>query len=174
MAELPGNLQPDRHRDLGGRGPGPWVRRVYLAVLLAIVVLALLDVFGQGNSTATSADPKATLAVKAPEGLRGGLLYQVRITVQTRVALSHPRIVMSPGWFEGLTLNTLEPTPESEGTRQGAVTLTYPALGPGDSLVVFTDWQVNPTTVDSRTVDVELDDGSTPITRVSRKLTVFP
>ena len=143
-------------------------------MLLAIVVLAVLNVFGQRDSTATSTKPNATLAVNSPEHLRGGLLYQVRITVQSRVALSHPRIVMSPGWFEGLTLNTLEPSPESEGTRQGAVTLTYPALGPGDTLAVFTDWQVNPTTVDSRTVDVELDDGSTPITRVSRKLTVFP
>jgi hypothetical protein len=147
---------------------------VYLAVLLALVVLALLDVFGQRNSTATSVEPNATLAVHSPSALRGGLLYQVRITVQTRVAIDHPRIVLSPGWFEGLTLNTLEPTPESEGTRQGAVTLTYPGLGPGDSLVVFTDWQVNPTTVDHRSVDVELDDGSTPITRVSRDLTIFP
>jgi hypothetical protein len=174
VGELPGHLQPDRHRDLRGRDSAPWVRRAYLLVLSVFVVLALFDVFGQKPSTATSREPNATLSVESPTRLRGGLLYQVRITVQSRVAIDHPRIVLSPEWFEGMTLNTTEPAAESEGTREGAVTFTFPALGPGDSLVFFTEWQVNPTTVDSRTADVELDDGSTPITRVSRDLTIFP
>ena len=174
MGELPGNLRPDRHRDLHGRDPAPWIRRAYIVALCVLVVLALLDVFGQKTSTATSVRPNATLAVHSPTRLRGGLLYQVRITVQARVAIAHPRIVLSPSWFDGLTLNTTEPSAESEETRQGAVAFTFPGLGPGDSLVFFTEWQVNPTTVDSRSVDVELDDGSTPITRVSRHLTIYP
>jgi hypothetical protein len=40
---------------------------------------------------------------------------------------------------------------------------------------VFSEWQVNPTTrLGKRHLDLELDDGSNPITRVSRDLTVFP
>src|ERR1051325_2709911 len=73
VPELPGSLEPERHRDLRGRSPAPWVRRVYVAILLAFVVLALFDVFGQRTSTATSVAPgRATLTVDAPKRVRGG------------------------------------------------------------------------------------------------------
>jgi hypothetical protein len=148
---------------------------VWLALLLALAIAALFDVFGQRTSTTTSAAPgRATLAVDTPSRLRGGLFFQTRFTVLAKSAIAHPRLVLSKSWFEGMTLNTTEPSAESEGTRQGAVTFTFPALAPGDTLTFYTEWQVNPTTVGNRTRDVELDDGSAPITRVRRGLTVFP
>jgi hypothetical protein len=176
VAELPGHLLPDRHRDLGGRGPAPWIRRAYLALLLVIVVLALLDVFGQRTSTATSAAPgRVTLLVDAPKRVRGGLLYQVHITVVAHSTIGQPRLVLSRDWFDGLTLNTMEPAALGEDSRQGAVTLTYGGLAAGDRLDVFTQWQVNPTsTLGGRTPTVELDNGSRPITRVDHELTVLP
>ena len=176
MAELPGSLKPDRHRDLGGgRAVAPWVRRVYIALLAVLVVLALFGVFGQRTTTATSTAPgRATLSVDAPKRLRGGLLYQVRITVIARSTIAHPRLVLSRDWFDGLTLNTTEPGAESEDSRNGAVTFTFPGLAAGEKLEFFTQWQVNPTTVGSRTPTVELDDGSRPIARVDHELTVLP
>ena len=177
MAELPGSLKPDRHRDLvGGRAMAPWVRRFYLALLLVLVVLALFDVFGQRTSTATSVAPRrATLSVDAPKRLRGGLLYQVRISVVAHSTIDQPRLVLSSDWFDGLTLNTLEPAALGEDSRQGAITFTYGGLAPGDRLDVFTQWQVNPTSkLGGRAATVELDDGSRPITRVDHKLTVLP
>jgi hypothetical protein len=175
VPELPGHLTPDRHRDLTRRAPAPWVRRIYIVVLLALIVLGLLDLFGQRTSTATSVAPgRATLTVDAPKRVRGGLLYQVRITVTAHSTIKQPRLVLSRDWFDGLTLNTAEPTALSEDSRQGAVTFTYGGLAAGDRLDVFTEWQVNPTTVGSRNPDVELDDGSRPITRVEHSLTVLP
>jgi hypothetical protein len=157
-------------------GVGPWARRVYLAVLLVIVVLALLNVFGQRTSTATSVAPgRATLTVDAPERVRGGLLYQVRITVVAHSTINQPRLVLSRDWFDGLTLNTAEPAALGEDSRQGAVTFTYGGLAAGDRLDVFTQWQVNPTSkLGTRHPRVELDDGSRPITRVDHELTVLP
>src|SRR3954469_18546462 len=166
MAELPGSLKPDRHRDLGGgRAVAPWVRRGYLALLSALVVLALFDVFGQRTSTATSAMPgRATLSVDAPKRLRGGLLYQVRFSVVAHSTIDQPRLVLSREWFDGMQLNTSEPAALGEDSRQGAVTFTYGGLAAGDRLDVFTQWQVNPTSkLGSRHPDVELDDGSRPI-----------
>jgi hypothetical protein len=177
MAELPGSLQRDRHRDLGGgRSVAPWARRVYLLILFAILVLALVGVFGQRTSTATSSAPgRATLTVDAPERLRGGLYYQVHITVIAHATIQQPRLVLSRDWFDGMTLNTAEPAALGEDSRQGAVTLTYGGLAAGDRLDVFTEWQVNPTSkLGGRSPSVELDDGSRPITRVNRDLTVFP
>jgi hypothetical protein len=176
VPELPGHLLPERHRDLSGRSPAPWIRRVYIVILLAFVVLALLDVFGQKTSTATSTAPgRATLKVDAPKRLRGGLYYQVHIIVLAHETINQPRLVLSRNWFDGMTLNTSEPQAQGEDSREGAVTWTYGGLAAGQRLDVFSEWQVNPTTrLGSRHLDVELDDGSRPITRVSRQLTVFP
>jgi hypothetical protein len=176
MAELPGHLLPDRHRDLSGRSSAPWVRRVYIALLAVLVVLALFGVFGQRTTTATSAVPgRATLSVDAPKRLRGGLLYEVRISVVAHSTIDQPRLVLSRDWFDGLTLNTIEPAALGEDSRQGAVTFTYGGLAAGDRLEVFTQWQVNPTSrLGRRTPTVELDDGSRPITRVDHELTVLP
>ena len=176
VSELPGHLLPDRHRDLSGRSPAPWIRRVYIAILLAFVVLALLDVFGQKTSTATSTAPgRATLKVDAPKHLRGGLYYQVHIIVIAHDTINQPRLVLSRNWFDGMTLNTSEPQAQGEDSREGAVTWTYGGLAAGQRLDVFSEWQVNPTTrLGKRHLDLELDDGSNPITRVSRDLTVFP
>lgn len=176
MAELPGHLLPDRHRDLRGRSTAPWVRRVYVVVLLAFVVLGLLGVFGQPTSTATSVAPgRATLKVDAPKRLRGGLYYQVHIIVIAHNTIKEPRLVLSRDWFDGMTLNASEPTALSEDSREGAVTWSYGGLAAGQRLEVFSEWQVNPTTkFGSRHPDIELDDGSRPVTRVSHDLTVFP
>jgi hypothetical protein len=154
----------------------PWARRLYLLALLAIIVLALLNVFGQRTSTATSVAPgRATLAVNAPKRVRGGLLYQVRITVTAHSTIDQPRLVLSRDWFDGMQLNTAEPSALGEDSRQGAITFTYGGLAAGDRLDVFTQWQVNPTSkLGSRHPDVELDDGSRPITRVRHELTVLP
>jgi hypothetical protein len=177
MAELPGSLKPDRHRDLGeSRSIAPWVRRAYIAVLLVLIVLALLGVFGQRTSSATSSAPgRATLTVDSPKRVRGGLLYQVHIIVIAHSTIDQPRLVLSREWFDGMQLNTSEPAALGEDSRQGAITFTYGGLAAGDRLDVFTQWQVNPTSkLGSRHPDVELDDGSRPITRVRHELTVLP
>jgi hypothetical protein len=52
--------------------------------------------------------------------------------------------------------------------------LSYDGLDAGERLVVWLQFQVNPTDAGRRSYDVELDDGDTPITRVDRAITVLP
>jgi len=87
----------------------------------------------------------------APKRLRGGLLYQVRITV-----VAHSTIASN------------QSREHSERHRALAAVLTHGRrLG--------REWQVNPTSkLGGRTPAVELDDGSRPITRVDHELTVLP
>ena len=52
--------------------------------------------------------------------------------------------------------------------------LSWNELEAGDALEVWFQFEVNPTNVGSRDYSVELDDGDTPLARVSRDITVLP
>ncbi|MGH3042357.1 MAG: hypothetical protein ACRDNG_11590 [Gaiellaceae bacterium] len=71
-------------------------------------------------------------------------------------------------------VNTIEPAPREEASRDGDLALTFPPLRQGDRLVVYMQFQVNPTNVGRRSADVELYDGETLIAAVDRTITVFP
>jgi hypothetical protein len=168
-------LSEERHRDLVGRKIDPWVRRILLSVLVAVAVLALLNVFGQEPSTSTASAPEAALEVSAPRDVRGGLLFQARLTVEALGGdLKEPKLVLSPGWFEAMTLNTTEPQPKEEFTDDGRVVLGYDEIPAGRRLVVWLAFQANPANLGSQRQEVELFDGTRRLLGLSRSITVFP
>jgi hypothetical protein len=114
------------------------------------------------------------LSVTAPTAVRGGLFFQSRVDVTARRAIAHPRLVLDEGWVEGMQFNSTEPAPVSEANRDGRVVLTYDALDVGERLVVWMQFEVNPTNVGHRPYGLELDDAETPIAAVHRWITVFP
>jgi hypothetical protein len=166
----------DRSRDLelSGRGQHPLYRRLGLGVLGLIVLLALFDAFGQESTTTVASGPAGTLSVESPPRLRGGLYFQTRIEVEARRPLAHPKLVLSPGWLEATTLNTVAPSPESESSSAEGLALNYSPLSAGETMTVWLNWQVNPTNVGSHDEDLELRDGAAPVAAVHRTLTVFP
>jgi hypothetical protein len=174
VAGYPDQLTPERHRDLGGRSTDPWIRRVVLTLLAAIAVAALLNAFGQRAQTSTASSPQARLKVSGPKRVRGGLLYQQQITVNAVQDIAHPRIVLSSGWLDGQTINTIEPGAVGETSRDGALVLSYDQLSAGDKLVVYVDYQVNPTHIGKTDHDVELDDAETPLVHLDGSLLTLP
>ena len=80
-------------------------------MLGVIVVLALLDTFGQHPSTSRASGGFATLEVQSPSTLRGGLIFQTRITVHARMTIAHPTLVLQRGWFESMSVNSMVPDP---------------------------------------------------------------
>jgi hypothetical protein len=167
-------LDPARHRDLEGRTSDPWIRRAGLAVMLAIAVAALLNVFGQEPDTSTASGPAASLEVNAPSNVRGGLLFQARLDVLARREIREPRLILDRGWFESLTLNTTEPGPKEETTDNGRVVLSYDTIPARRSLIVWLEFQANPTNLGRQDQDVELYDGETKLVHAEHTLTVFP
>jgi hypothetical protein len=139
-----------------------------------VLVLGLLDVFGQRPSTTRVDSDAATLEISSPDSVRGGLLFQSRFTIEARQELKEATLVLGPGWLDGLTVNTIEPSPVNEASRDGRLTLELGHLPAGAKYVLFVDYQVNPTTVGRRTQRVELDDGELPILSTHQTLTVFP
>jgi hypothetical protein len=171
--DAPEGLRRDRHVD--AVHALPWGRRIGLAVLTVFVVAGLFSVFGQRPTTSSASGPGATLSVRVPDRLRGGLVYQGRITVVARRAMAHPQLVLDSGWAEGITLNSLEPDPASQSeARGGRIVLALNAMHAGTAQTVWLQLSVNPTTVGTRSQGVALQDGPVVVTRVHRTLTVFP
>src|SRR3954452_5057001 len=121
MAELeyPDHLYVGRHREEEGHGHQPWVRRGVLSLFEAFIALALLNVFGQRSETARTAGSGADLEVHGPTKVRGGLLFQQRITINATRDVESPRIVLGTGFLDGLQVNTMEPQAQSESSRDG-------------------------------------------------------
>jgi hypothetical protein len=174
VANAPDGIVLRRHRDLGGRQWHPWARRALLGLLGVVLLLALIDVFGQSPSTTKGQASAATLAVEAPGTVRGGLLFQARFTIHARSELKDAQLVLGHGWIDGLTVNTIEPSPLNEASRNGSLSFDLGHLPAGAKHVLYLDYQVNPTTISSRTLRVELYDGPERILALSRHLTVLP
>ncbi len=170
-----GGLSRGYHQELESRHFEPWVRRVLLTLLGVFVVAGLFSVFGQTPATVTSAVSGGTLSLTAPTEIRGGLLYQTKVVVEAGPdGLRTPQLAFSPAMVEGITLNTLVPAPAEEESSADEFVFTYPKLEPGTSLTVWMDSQVNPTTVGSRALELELRDDGVPVTRVSQPQNVLP
>lgn len=173
VADLPEHLDLGRHRDaswwseLGAR----WV---VLGLLTAISIAALFSVFGQHPETSIASGEAATLEVSAPEEMRGGLFFQGRFTVTAKERLEDVVLVFGPGWMENMHINTIEPAPTEEASRNGDLALHFGPLDAGERLVLYMQFQVNPTNVGRRSADVGLYDGESLIATVERTMTVFP
>jgi hypothetical protein len=175
VSEYPDRLDPARNRDLEGRGRHVWVRRAVLAVAVLPVALALFGLLGQEASTSVRAGPQARVKVVAPRALRGGLLWQARIEIGALRDVAHPRIVLGSGFARGMQVNSIEPAPEGEAGRDdGRIVLSYADLPAGGRLVIYLQFQVNPTTVGDQDASVELDDAKRPIARIARTITALP
>lgn len=159
---------------MAGRERHPAYRRGLLALVAALPILALFNVFGQDPSTATADSGAASLSVTAPTALRSGLIFQVRATIAAHRDLGQPQLVMSPGWWQEMSVNSIEPQPTDQSTSNGAVVLSYGKLAAGQTLTVWLYFQVNPTNVGGHTQNIALYDGSKPLTRLDRSVTVFP
>jgi hypothetical protein len=161
-------------REPRGTRIGLWVRRVILTLLGVLVLLALVNRYGQRPSESFAHAPAATIRLSAPARIRGGLFFQSRVDIRATQAIDHPRLVLDDGWLEGMQVNSIEPAPVGETTRGGRVVLSYDALKPGDLLRVWFQFEVNPTNIGRRSYAFELDDAEQPVARVAPTITALP
>lgn len=174
MSQLPDGIDLPRHRDFEGRELGQWLRRGFVLLLLAFVVAALLNVFGQAETTSEAEGAAATLSVSAPSVVRGGLYYQARFTIDAREAIGAPVLQLDRGWYEGTTVNTVEPEPAQTTSDEDHIKLRFPPLAAGRTLVVYINLQTNPTNIGSHDTDVTLLDADRPIATIERTEIAWP
>jgi hypothetical protein len=173
VADLPDHLTYKKNRDRS-EVIELTARRVFFGALTLLALVALLNVFGQRPTTTIADSPVAELEVFAPTALRGGIYYEGRFTIRAHEAIDNATLVLDGGWTEQLQINTIEPSPVGESSRGGRLALDFGHVDAGDKLVVFLQYQVNPTNVGRRSQDVELHDGETLLAEADRTLTVFP
>jgi hypothetical protein len=170
MADLFAKLEPAPT----GLTVGLSVRRAIITLLALLALLALINRFGQRPSQSIARAPAASMQLSAPERIRGGLFFQSRLEIRAAQTIDHPRIVLDPGWLEGMQVNSIEPAPVGETARNGRVVLSYDGLAPGDVLRIWFQFEVNPTNVGRRSYAVELDDAEQPLARLAREITSLP
>jgi hypothetical protein len=174
VASSPDQLTLARHRDLQGREHRPYLRWLILTLLAFFCLLGLMNTFGQRPDTATGATEGVELEVYSPEKLRSGLFFMSRFTIRAEREIEAATLVLDPGWLEGITLNTLVPSPVGEANRDGKIAFDLGRVRAGTEHVFFLHFQVNPTEVGRRPQDVELLDGETPLVRLDRTVAIFP
>ena len=81
VADIPDTIVLKRDRDLAKRSKELWFRRVLMGLLFALLIAALLNVFGQRSSTSETVAPAATLTIRSPSTLRSGLIFQTRLRI---------------------------------------------------------------------------------------------
>jgi hypothetical protein len=174
MPELPETLERRGAVDLHDRNVEPWIRLALLLVFLGFCAAGLANVFGQKTSETRVAGRAADLEIEAPAASRGGLIYQVRFRIVAHRDLAEPALVLDPGWFEGLTINTYQPDPAEWQHRDGRNVLLYGPVEQGDELVARLHFQVNPTALGRRQQGVVLEDGGEVLVQADHDMTIFP
>jgi hypothetical protein len=175
VSSAPDSIVLRRHRDLQGRRRDIWARRAILGAIALFCLLGLLNVFGQRPTTTATSTGPAKLSIYAPTTVRGGVLFSARFHVTAHQDLKKAMLVLDPGWAEGMSINTIEPSPVGEASDNGKLSLELGHIPAGTSYILFMQFQVNPTNVAwHRPQDVSLYDGQTLVLTIHRSLTVYP
>jgi hypothetical protein len=176
VADVPDTLVLKRHRDLDGMYRGAiWIRRGILALIAAGAALGLANVFGQRPATVRAAVGAATISLYAPTAIRGGDFMEARFHITARKDIAKAILKLDPGWAEGMSMNTIEPSPIGEASDNGRLAFTLGHIPAGKSFILFVQFQVNPTNLAwHRPQNVELDDGNRVLATLHRSITVYP
>jgi hypothetical protein len=102
-------------------------------------------------------------------------LFQGRISVRAHAPLSNVQLVLGRGWFDGLTMNTEEPSPSTETSGpNGSVVFSLGALKAGQTFVQYLEYQVNPTSIGGRNQYVGIRAGGVDVISMNHHLTIVP
>ena len=171
---VPQGLTLKRHRDLADRLAGPIVRRLLVALLAGFLFLGLINVFGQQVDVSSAESSTARFEVSAPTKVRGGIFFQARFRVHAVEEIANATLLLDPDWLEDITLNTVEPSPVGEASRDGRIALELGRIPAGDEHRLYLHFQVNPTALGRRSQDVDLYDGERLLLSLDRDAIVWP
>jgi hypothetical protein len=149
-------------------------RRVFFALLVLVLALALVNSFGQSPTGSRVDASVATLEVSAPTDVRGGLYFQGRFRISAREQIEKATLVLESGWMESMHINTIEPSPVGESSRDGDLALDFGHIAAGDSITAYLQFQVNPNNLGRRSQDVRLYDDTELLAIAERTVTIWP
>ena len=134
----------------------------------------LANLFGQHTRVLSVDAAAAKLTVETPRAARGGLIYQTIFRIDAHRDLAKPTLVLDPGWFDGLTINTVEPDSVTWSQKDGRNTVALEPIAAGDHFVLRFQYQVNPTVLGHRTQNVVLADGESDLATLEHAQRIYP
>jgi hypothetical protein len=149
-------------------------RRLFFGLLTVVLLLGLANAFGQSPTGSRVESAAATLEVSAPDDVRGGIYFQGRLRVRAHESIEKPTLVLDSGWAESMHINTIEPSPVEEASRDGDIALEFAPVAAGDLLTVYLQFQVNPNNVGVRSQDVRLYDDTELLATAERTVHIWP
>jgi hypothetical protein len=176
VADVPDQLTLKRHRDLEGMVRwGIWVRRAVIGLIAAVCIAGLANVFGQRPKSVSADTPAVKLSVYAPSAIRGGDFMEARFHITAKRDIKNAILKLDSNWAEGMSMNTIEPSPLGQASDNGRLSLQLGHIPAGQSYILFIQFQVNPTNVAwRRTQNAELDDGNKVLAVLHHTISVFP
>ncbi len=171
---FPIGISGPRHLLLSGRAGLIWWRRTIVGILALVSLLGLAGIFGQCSSATLASGHGATVSVDSPPRVRGGIVLTSEVIVTTDHTVGDLRIFLARGWFQGMSVNTIEPSPTAESSNGPWVIFGFGRLLAGHQFHLWLSLQTNPTNVGGHTQDVQVWDGSTFLVAAHRSFFVFP
>jgi hypothetical protein len=149
-------------------------RRAFFVLLTLALLFGLANAYGQ-SPTGSEVDTRtALLEVSAPVDVRGGLYFQGRYRITAHEEIEKATLVLESGWLESMHINTIEPSPVGESSREGDLALDFGHVASGDSITVYLQFQVNPNNLGRRSQDVRLYDDTELLATAQRDVTIWP
>ena len=167
---------PDGISDRHVRPVGGWLRHASPAGLLVfgvVVVLAFSGLLGR-ERTWSAAGQTASLNVHAPEIIRNGEFFEMRVRIAADETIGELVIGVDEDLWEDMTVNTMIPAATEETSENGEVRFTFAELPAGTTFLFKIDVQVNPDIVLGNQGAVTLYDGSDELATTDLTITVLP
>jgi hypothetical protein len=164
---LKGNRDASEVFELGAR-------RAFFGLLTIALLFGLANAYGQSPTGSRVEASAALLEVSAPVDVRGGLYFQGRYRITAYEEIEKATLVLASGWLESMHINTIEPSPVGESSRDGDLALDFGHVAAGDSITVYLQFQVNPNNLGRRSQDVRLYDDTELLATAERDVTIWP
>jgi hypothetical protein len=144
-----------------------------LIVFGVVVALGLTGTLGHERDWVAS-NRGTRLSVHAPEVIRSGEFFEMRIGVESDTRLDELAIGISQSLWEDITVNTLIPAATEEASANGEFRFTFAELPADTPFLLKFDLQINPDIVGGNEGTITLYDGDTQLTSVAIGITVLP
>ncbi len=146
---------------------------VSLVIFGLVVFAALSGVLGRERTWVAEAGG-AELEVHAPEIIRNGEFFEMRVRLQAAEPIAELAIGIEESLWEDMTVNTMIPGAAEEASADGEARFTFAELPAGTSFLFKIDLQVNPDILGGNAGTITLYDGETELVATDLSITVLP
>jgi hypothetical protein len=146
---------------------------VGLVVFGLVVALAFSGLLGHERTWAAEG-PSASLEVHAPEIIRNGEFFEMRVRVASHEPIGELVVGIDEALWEDITVNTMIPAATEETSEAGEARFTFAEMAAGTTFLFKIDLQVNPDIVLGNEGSVTIYDGTSELATTDLSITVLP